>query len=44
MFDGSGIDVEFGMALALGSFAVIALYLAQAGVRSIAEQMRKRKK
>lgn len=42
MFDGTGIDTEFGLALAVGGFAFIAIFMAQAGIRSLVEQMKKR--
>lgn len=42
MFDGTGIDTEIGMLMAVGGFAFIAIFMAQAGIRSLVEQMKKR--
>lgn len=44
MFDGTGIDTEVGMVMAVGGFAFIVIFMAQAGIRSLVEQMRKRSK
>lgn len=43
MFDGTGIDTEFGQAMVFGSLAVIALFMALTGIRVAIEHWRKRK-
>lgn len=44
MFDGSGIDTEAGLIMALGGFAWITAVMARGAIGSLTERMRKRKK
>lgn len=44
MFDGTGIDTEAGMILAVGGFAWIAAVMARGALGSLAQRLRKRKK
>lgn len=44
MFDGTGIDSEAGLILALGGFTWIAIVMARGALGSLTERMRKRKK
>lgn len=44
MFDGTGIDMEVGLIMALGGFAWIAAVMARGAIGSLTERMGKRKK
>ena len=44
MFDGTGIDTEVGLIMAVGGLAWIAVVMARGALGSLTQRMRKRKK